>query len=154
RLLICQPFDEHERDDLALLLRQLRHRFLNRRRLDLALDHLYADALTRFLRREDRPVARTAAHFVHPGIPADPEHPALQLRIPIPLIRALERPFERDLHDVVGVVDVLRQRAGKTSQSRQERRKLGTNPDLWLAHALHPGRSDEELSSIEYEKTV
>jgi len=68
------------------------------------------------------PLAR--AHLVDPGVLHDAKHPTVQACAGLPLFNARQRPFERDLHQVIGVLAVASERAPEPPQARQQSGQL------------------------------
>ncbi|EEC37985.1 conserved hypothetical protein [Burkholderia pseudomallei 576] len=57
------------------------------------------------------------AQFAHPARMHDRHHPIERRRIPLQLMRALERPQARTLHQIIGVVRIAAEAASEGEQT-------------------------------------
>jgi hypothetical protein len=133
-LLVRKSFDQDERHGQPLFVGQTGHRGLHGQQSLLRVPGSIADLEAGLFRGEEAAATPARTHFVDPRIAHDAEHPALELRFGPPLLVTQQCPLDGDLHDIVRIVHIPRQRPRKTPQPGQQLDDL--LPDLRDASSL------------------
>src|SRR5688572_19505842 len=101
--------------------------------------------LATVLGKRDFGAPATRAPVVDPGVLHDAEHPRRQVRARAELFEIAQRLLDRHLHEIVGIVQVARQRARKAAQPRQQGNeaftdflRVGSHAFMWIIRG--PGR--------------
>src|SRR5688572_25404442 len=109
--------------------------------------------LATVLGKRDFGAPATRAPVVDPGVLHDAEHPRRQVRARAELFEIAQRLLDRHLHEIVGIVQVARQRARKAAQPRQQGNeaftdflRVGSHAFMWIIRGGRPVSSMGKIS--------
>lgn len=138
-LLVAHPFEADEKDDRALLLRQLSDRAFEIAQFKaLALMRRARQQRLGLAEPDRRSFAHRAANLIDVLIMEDCEQPSPQVRPILPKVEFAERPRQTILNKIVGCGDIASQRPRVSPKARD----LGLDTLVNITHefASHPSR--------------